>query len=137
MAYVTDQRWNSRAAQQAFDRFTEAHWPRAIRRQSSIRERILKAFRLEKGLRPRRIEQLEGRGRRLVEDLKRRLTPARYESLYGIWSQTSDQSVYDLVAPDPHELWPTGKLTVHLAPHNYRWLYPEQPTLIDAARPVP
>jgi hypothetical protein len=32
--------------------------------------------------------------------------------------------VYDLVAPDPHELWPQGDLDVHLVRGSYRWLYP-------------
>jgi hypothetical protein len=51
VTYVTDHRWNSRAAERVFERFTEAHWPRSVRDPPSIRERILKAFRLDKCLR--------------------------------------------------------------------------------------
>ncbi len=124
VAYVTDRRWNGRAAEATFERFVETQWPRSVRNQPSTRERILKAFRLEKRLRSHQILCLQEHDGRLIRELKQQLTAARYESLYGVWAQTSDQSVYDLVAPDPHELWPEGDLDVHLVGYNYRWLYP-------------
>lgn len=122
--YVTDRRWNGRAAKATFERFMETRWPRSVRDQPSTRERILRAFRLEKRLRLPHIRRLQGHDDRLIQDLKQQLTAARYESLYGVWAQTSDQSVYDLIAPDPHELWPNGDLDVHLVGYNCRWLYP-------------
>lgn len=124
VTYVTDRRWNGRAVEATFKRFTETQWPRSVRAQPSTRERILKAFRLEKLLRSRQILRLQDHDGRLVRELKQQLTATRYESLYGVWAQTSDQSVYDLVAPDPHERWPEGDLDVHLVGCNYRWLYP-------------
>jgi hypothetical protein len=85
---------------------------------------ILRAFRLEKLLRSHQIRCLQKGDERLVRELKQQLKAARYESLYGVWAQMSDQSVYDLVAPDPQELWPEGDLDVHLVGSDYRWLYP-------------
>jgi len=124
VTYVTDRRWNGRAAETAFGRFTEAHWPRSVRSQPSIRERILKAFRLERSLRLGRIYRLQEDEAALFRALKQQLTPARYDALYDIWAQTSDQLVYDLVAPEPHEQWPKGALDARLIRTNYRWLYP-------------
>ncbi|MEZ5394163.1 MAG: hypothetical protein R2724_15190 [Bryobacterales bacterium] len=124
MTYLTERRWNGRAAKATFERFMETRWPRSMRDQPSTRERILRAFRLEKQLRSRQIHHPQGHGDRLIRELKQQLTTARYESLYDVWAQTSDQAVYDLVAPDPHELWPNGDLDVHLVGYDYRWLYP-------------
>lgn len=124
VTYLTDRRWNGRAAKATFERFMGTRWPRSIRDQPSTRERILRAFRLEKRLRSHRIRDPQGHDDRLIQELKQQLTAARYESLYGVWAQTSDQAVYDLVAPDRHELWPRGDLDVHLVGYNYRWLYP-------------
>ena len=124
VTYVTDRRWNGRAAEATFKGFTETRWPRSVRNQPSTRERILTAFRLEKRMRSHQVRGLQEHDQRLVLELKQQLTAARYESLYGVWAQTSDQSVYDLVAPDPHELWPEGDLDVHLVGCNYRWLDP-------------
>ena len=121
MIYLTDRRWNGRAAKATFNRFMETRWPRLVSDQPSTRERILRAFRLEKR---RQLRDPQEHDDRLIQELKQQLTAARYESLYGVWAQTSDQSVYDLVAPDPHELWPSGDLDVHLVGNNYRWLYP-------------
>ena len=67
---------------------------------------------------------VEEHERRRIADVKRRLTPARYEALHSVWAQTSDEAVYDLVAPEPYELWPRGELEVHHVRRNYRWLYP-------------
>ena len=102
----------------------ETRWPRSMRDQPSTRERILRAFRFEKRLHAHQIRDHQGHDDRLIQELKQQLTTARYESLYDVWVQTSDQAVYDLVAPDRHELWPTGDLEVHLVGYNYRWLYP-------------
>ncbi len=102
----------------------DTRWPRSVRDQPSTRDRILEAFRLEKWLRSRQIRDPQGHDDRLIQELKQQLTAARYESLYGVWAQTSDQAVYDLVAPDAQELWPQGDPDVHLVGYNYRWLYP-------------
>ena len=124
VTYLTDRRWNGRAAKATFERFIDTRWPRSVRDQPSTRERILKAFRLEKRLRTHQIGDPQEHADWLIQELKQQLTVARYESLYGVWAQTSDQAVYDLVAPDPHELWPNGDLDVHLVGYNYGWLDP-------------
>ena len=123
VTYVTDRRWNGRAAKATFERFTETRWPRSVRDQPSTRERILRAFRLEKRLRSPQIRDPQDHDDRLIQELKQQLTTVRNESMYDVWAQTSDQSVYDLVAPDAQELWPRGDLDVHLVGYNYRWLY--------------
>lgn len=123
MIYVSDRRWNGRAAKATFERFTETRWPRSMHNQPSTRERILRALRFEKRLHAHQIRDHQGHNDRLIQELKQQLTTARYESLYDVWMQASDQAVYDL-APDRHELWPRGDLDVHLVSYNYRWLYP-------------
>jgi hypothetical protein len=60
----------------------------------------------------------------LLRDVRDRLTDARFNELYTIWVLSSERCVYDLVPPDPYELWPTAGFSSHVIDADYSFLSP-------------
>ena len=120
--YISDRRWNPGKAKRAFTAFCERHWPQARARQESIHERVLHAFRIDHGIRTGAISYPKRSDFALMERAKAELSPQRYDSLFATWTITSDQAVFDLVDPEPYQLWPKGEFSAHLIAENYRFL---------------
>ncbi len=122
LIYISDRRWNPGKAERAFREFCERHWPQSKVRQESIHERILRAFRTDQGIRTGGISDPNRSHFAEIERAKAEFSAERYDSLFATWRLTSDQTVYDLVDPDPHQLWPKGVFIARLIAENYRFL---------------
>jgi len=47
---------------------------------------------------------------------------ARFNELYATWVLTSDRCIYELVLPEPSELWPAASFSAHFIDADYDFL---------------
>jgi hypothetical protein len=124
LVYITDRKWNSALAEETFWRFVQNHWPPTETQKPTFREQIIAAFKAQFAVQTGRELKLNGPNELLLRDVRDRLTDARFNELYTSWVLTSDRCVYDLVPPDPCELWPSASLCAHFIDADYRFLSP-------------
>jgi hypothetical protein len=122
LVYVTDRKWNSPLAERAFRSFVQGHWPPSEASKPTFREQIIAAFKAQFAVQTGRESRLNVPDKILVREVKDRLTDARFNELYTTWVLTSDRCVYDLVPPDPFELWPTASFSAHVIDADYGFL---------------
>jgi hypothetical protein len=120
--YVTDRRWNSALAEGTFRRFVEEHWPPTEAQKPTFREQIIAAFKAQFAVQSGRELKLGLPNELLLRDVKDGLTEARFNELYTTWVLTSDGCVYDLVPPEPFELWPAASFSAHFIDADYGFL---------------
>jgi hypothetical protein len=124
LIYITDRKWNSTLAEGMFWRFVQDHWPPTETQKATFREQIIAAFKAQFDVQTGRELKLNQPDKTLVRDVRDRLTEARYDELYATWVLTSDRCVYDLVPPEPCELWPTASFCTHFIDADYSFLSP-------------
>lgn len=119
LVYVTDRRWNSALA---FRRFVDDHWPPTEAQKPTFREQIIATCKAQFAVQTARESKLNLADTILLREVKDRLTDARFDDLYTTWVLTSDRCVYDLVPPDPCELWPTVSFAAYFIDADYGFL---------------
>jgi hypothetical protein len=124
LVYVTDRKWNSPLAERTFWSFVQSQWPPSESQKPSFREQIIAAFKARFAVQTGRESRLNVPDKILVRDVRDRLTNARFNELYTTWVLTSDRCVYDLVPPEPFELWPATSFTAYFIDADYNFLGP-------------
>lgn len=100
-----------------------AGWPSTEAQKPTFREQIIAAFKAQFDIQTGRELKLSLPDEILVK-VKDRFTEARFYELYTTWVLTSDHCVYDLVLPEPFELWPRASFSAHFIDADYGFLSP-------------
>lgn len=122
LVYVTDRKWNSPLAERTFRSFVQSQWPPSEAQKPIFREQIVAAFKARFAVQAGRELKLNSADKILVREVKDRLADARFNELYTTWVLTSDHCVYDLVPPEPSELWPKASFSTHFIDADYGFL---------------